>query len=398
MIKKITILLLLISNLFFAQENEEKFKKKFQSSVTIISENNSEIFGSGFILENGKIITTLHVIEGLKNGYVILNGKNVKHKIKGYLAKDNQNDLVILSVPTLKGLPLEIAEYVPKIGEKVYMIENPKKSNKIILEGKVEYSSLLKNSGILKTTISSFPGNSGSPVMNEKGKVIGVLFAGGFEKKNEVNSTGGYVIHLIFLKELIKHKNQSSKDLNLPFGAYYYLNKGTVEHNFSNFNQAISEINKSIKINPNLPLSYHNRGLVKLKLGQIESAIYDFEKSIELDPKFANAHYNMGLANSILKKHNIALTNFNNAISINPFFANAYSSRAMTKASLNDFKNALLDCSKAINIDPNNALFYITRGGINFFSNNKNSACSDFEKAKKLGNPKAINFINKFCK
>lgn len=379
------------------QNDKKTISKYLSSTVTIFLDDNTKS-GSGFIIENGKIITTLHVIEGLKNGYVILNGNNERHKIKGYLAKDNQNDLAILSVPTLNGLPLEIAEYVPKIGEKVYMLENSKKSNKIILEGKVEYSSLLKNSGILKTTISSFPGNSGSPVMNENGKVIGVLFAGCFEKKNEVNSTGGYVIHLNFLKELIKHKNQSSKDLNLPFGAYYYLNKGTIAYNFSNFNEAISEINKSIKINPNLPLSYHNRGLVKLKLGQIESAISDFEKSIELDPKFANAHYNMGLANSILKKHKIALTNFNNAIGINPFFANAYSSRGMTKASLNDFNNALLDCSKAINIEPNNALFYIARGGINYFSNNKNSACSDFEKAKKLGNPNAINFINKFCK
>ncbi|WP_298767702.1 tetratricopeptide repeat-containing serine protease family protein [uncultured Polaribacter sp.] len=397
-IKIFFIIILAIPFSLISQSLKENLNKHLKSNITIFQSNNAKKYGSGYILEKGKVITNLHVIEGLTNGYVVINGTNKKHKISGYLAIDNQNDLAILSVPTLDGIAFEMAESTPKIGDKVYTFENSKNSSKIILEGKVEYISLFNNSGIIKTTISTFPGNSGSAVINEKGKVIGILFAGGFIKSNKVNSSGGYVIHLKFLKEIIKNKNNKTKELNLPYGAYHYLNKGTIAHNFSNFNEAISEINKSIKINSNLPLSYHNRGLVKLKLGQIESAISDFKKSIELDPKFANAYYNLGLANSILKKHNIALTNFNNAIDINPFFANAYSSRGMTKASLNDFNNALLDCSKAINIEPNNALFYITRGGINYFSNNKNSACSDFEKAKKLGNPNAINFINKFCK
>ena len=397
--KNILITIILINSFTgFSQSLKENLKKYLKSTVTIVYSNNNNKFGNGFIIEKGKVLTNLHVIEGLTDGYILINGTNEKHKISGYLAIDNQNDLAILSVPTLDGIALEMAESAPEIGEKVYAFENPKKSSKMILEGTIEYISFFRNSGIIKTTISAFPGNSGSAVINEKGKVVGVLFAGGFIMSNEVNSSGGFVIHLNFLKEIIKRKKYKSKKLNLPYGAYHYLNKGTTQHNLSDFKGAITEINKSIKINPNLPISYHNRGLIKMKMGQLENAISDFNKSIEIDPKFSMAHYNKALAKSLLKNYKGALSDFNRAIEINPKYGLAYTSRGMTKANLKDFKGAIKDCDIAIKIEPKNALSYITRGGIKFFSNNKEGACFDFNKAKDLGNIDAPKFINKFCK
>ncbi|PQJ81754.1 tetratricopeptide repeat-containing S1 family peptidase [Polaribacter glomeratus] len=393
----IFIIILAIPFSLISQSLKENLYKHSKSNVTIFQSNNTQKYGSGFILEKGKVITNLHVIEGLTNGYVVINGTNKKHKISGYLAIDNQNDLAILSVPTLDGIAFEIAESTPKIGEKVYTFVNPENSSEIILEGIVEYISLFNNSGIIKTTISTFPGNSGSAVINEKGKVVGVIFAGGFILTNKVNSSGDYVIHLNFLKDIIKNKNNKTKELNLPYGAYHYLNKGTIQHNLNKFNEAISEINKSIKINPYLPISYHNRGLIKVKMGQIESAIYDYNKSIKINPKFSLAYYNKGLANSLLKNYEGALSDFNKAIEINPKYSLAYTSRGMTKASLNDINGGIKDCDIAIKIEPSNALSYITRGGIKFFSNNKEGACLDFQKAKSLGNTDAQKFIKKFC-
>ena len=391
-------ILLLIPFSVLSQTVKEHLKKFSESSVTIVYSNNENKYASGFILEKGKVITNLHVIEGLTSGYVTINGDKEKHKINGYFAIDNQNDLAILSVPTLDGIPLEIAESTPKVGEKIYSFENPKKSSKMILEGNVEYISLFKNSGIIKTTISTFPGNSGSAVINSQGKVVGILFAGGFIMTNEINSAGGYAVHLDFIKKIKNNKNNKIKKLNLPYGAYHYLNESSIKLNSSNFNGAIYEINKSIKINPNLPILYSSRGLIRMKMGQIKSAISDFNKSIEIDPKHTIAYYNKGLAKSLLKNYKGALSDYNRAIEINPKYSSAYTSRGATKASLKDFKGAIIDCDLAIEFDPENALSYIARGGIKFFSNNKEGACLDFQKAKSLGNTDATKFIEKFCK
>lgn len=49
----------------------------------------------------------------------------------------------------------------------------------------------------ISTTIPTFPGNSGSPMVNEKGEVIGVIFAG------DTSSNWGYAVPLDQLKAFI---------------------------------------------------------------------------------------------------------------------------------------------------------------------------------------------------
>ena len=112
-----TVLILLIFTIHLnviGQNNKEKINKYLSSTVTIFLDNDTKS-GSGFIIEKGKIITNSHVIEGNKNGYVIINGTSVKHKIEGYFDYDSTTDLAILSVPTLKGNPLILANEKPKI-------------------------------------------------------------------------------------------------------------------------------------------------------------------------------------------------------------------------------------------------------------------------------------------
>ena len=113
--KRIINLLILTAYLTtYSQNNIKDVSEYLNSTVTIFLDDNTKS-GSGFIIENGKIITNLHVIEGNKNGYAIINGRDIKHKIDGYFDFDDQTDLAILSVPTLKGNPLTLAKEKPKV-------------------------------------------------------------------------------------------------------------------------------------------------------------------------------------------------------------------------------------------------------------------------------------------
>jgi hypothetical protein len=175
--KKHLILLLLLPSLLFSQNAKEIAKKCMTSTVSLVMEDNFKqplSLGSGFIVDDGKIITNLHVIEDAKYGYVTISGESKKHKIEGYLAIDKTNDLALLSVPTLIGTSIEINGNNPEIGEKIYAIGNPKGLSGTISEGIISGIRTFENEELIQITAPISPGSSGGPVINNNGQLIGV--------------------------------------------------------------------------------------------------------------------------------------------------------------------------------------------------------------------------------
>ncbi len=391
------VLILLIFTIhlnFFGQNNKEIIDKYLSSTVTIFLDNDTK-FGSGFIIEKGKIATNFHVIEGSKDGYVIINGTDIKHKIDGYFDFDSTTDLAILSVPTLNGNPLILANEYPKIGDEVFAFENPIISSKIILEGKIKYTSNSIYNGVIDTSIPVKFGNSGGALINSKGQVIGVLNS--FVINDIENFRSGIATEISFLKKLLYMNNKIKKELNIKKGAYHYLNESRLKYDFNDYEGALLELNKSIELNPHFFISYYNRGNIKLKLGDFQGSINDCNKAIEIIPNFVLAYIVRGIAKFKLKDNKGAIYDFNKSIEIDNNFASAYIGRGLVKADLKDINGAINDFDKAIEIDPKNEQFYISRGGIKYFSGFKEQGCQDFEKAKELGFLDAQTLINKFC-
>lgn len=394
--RKIVLILLIFTKHLnvFGQNNKEIINKYLSSTVTIFLDNDTKS-GSGFIIEKGKIITNSHVIEGNKNGYIIINGTDVKHKIEGYFDYDSTTDLAILSVPTLKGKPLMLANEKPKIGDKVFAFENPIISSKIVLEGKVNYTSNSTLNGIIKTSIPLTYGNSGGALLNSKGQVIGVVNGGVIS--NIKNYKAGIAIEVSFLKKLLEKENQTKKELNIIKGAYHYLNESRLKYNIKNYQGALLDLNKSIELNPNFFISYYNRATIKLKLRDYKRSIDDCNKAIDIIPNFVLAYNIRGLAKNGIKDFKGAINDFDKAIKIDNNFALAYGGRGIVKSSLKDIEGAISDFDKAIKIDSKNYIFFVSRGGIKFFSGLKKEGCQDFQKAKELGFSDAQILINKFC-
>lgn len=175
--KKHFLLLILIPTLMFSQNAKEIAKKCMASTVSLVMEDNFKqplSLGSGFIVDDGKVITNLHVIEDAKYGYVTISGESKKHKIEGYLAVDKTNDLALLSVPSLVGTSIEINGNNPEIGEKIYAIGNPKGLSGTISEGIISGIRTFDNEELIQITAPISPGSSGGPVINNNGQLIGV--------------------------------------------------------------------------------------------------------------------------------------------------------------------------------------------------------------------------------
>lgn len=142
-----------------------------------------------------------------------------------------------------------------------------------------------------------------------------------------------------------------------------YLKSGIEKHNSKDFEGAIKEYSKAIKVDKNLKYGYYNRGVCELGLKDYKSAKKDFDKTIELDPVFTKAFY----------------------------------SRASVYVSQEKYLEALPDLDKTIELDLRFPNALTLRGQIRAQTGNKNGACEDFNKSKEIGDKQAEKYLSQFC-
>jgi len=134
--------------------------------------------GSGFIItNNGFIITNSHVLANarLSNVYTFDNEKHSAILI-GY-SPVNELDIAILKIDgEFSKLDLGDSEDV-KIGEKVIAIGNPLGLSFTATEGIISSKNRIGKNNLpyyFQTDVPLNPGNSGGPLINTEGKVIGI--------------------------------------------------------------------------------------------------------------------------------------------------------------------------------------------------------------------------------
>ena len=132
--------------------------------------------GSGFIIEsNGFILTNAHVIEGATTIYVTLPDKReFKAKLIG---ADKRTDVALVKIEAT-GLPrLQIGDSSKvRVGEWVLAIGSPFGLENTVTAGIVSAKS--RDTGdylpFIQTDVAVNPGNSGGPLLNTRGEVIGI--------------------------------------------------------------------------------------------------------------------------------------------------------------------------------------------------------------------------------
>ena len=134
--------------------------------------------GTGVVIKSaGEILTNAHVVDGLNNIIVVLNdGSAYNGKIK-YI--DKNADLAVVKIDKL-GLPVATfaKEENVSVGDTVIAIGTPisfslrNSASKGIISGLNR--GLFSEYALLQTDASVNPGNSGGPLVNLKGEVVGI--------------------------------------------------------------------------------------------------------------------------------------------------------------------------------------------------------------------------------
>lgn len=152
--------------------------KSYKEAVVVVETEDSK--GTGFsISKEGYIITNYHVVEDESNVTVAYpeNGL-IKADV---LEKYPDVDLALLKADTEEELPyLTLADEAKfKENEHISFIGNPLAFNGIANEGTIiGYTQLSDwDKPVLMIKAPVYRGNSGSPIINEEGTVIGIIFA-----------------------------------------------------------------------------------------------------------------------------------------------------------------------------------------------------------------------------
>ncbi|MBR8831312.1 MAG: hypothetical protein N5P05_001498 [Chroococcopsis gigantea SAG 12.99] len=130
--------------------------------------------GTGFIIDpQNHILTCAHVLDGDEVEIMTTCGERDRGFVVG---KNEDSDLALISVDSLKGPPLTFADPATiSEGQTVFALGHPLGFDFTVSRGIISNIGRMRNGiNLIQTDVSLNPGSSGGPIINERGEVIGV--------------------------------------------------------------------------------------------------------------------------------------------------------------------------------------------------------------------------------
>ncbi|MEX2487636.1 MAG: serine protease [Nitriliruptoraceae bacterium] len=136
--------------------------------------------GSGFVLPGGIVVTNRHVVDEPRE--VTLNtwdGRSLDAEVRGLAVS---SDLAMLRLADDAGLPVaELRETPVEVGEPIIVVGYPGGGPATVVTGTVlghvSGELLDEATEVLRIDAEIRQGNSGGPVLDQQGRVVGVVFA-----------------------------------------------------------------------------------------------------------------------------------------------------------------------------------------------------------------------------
>ena len=158
---------------------------------------------------------------------------------------------------------------------------------------------------------------------------------------------------------------------------FHYASKG-------DYDRAIADYNKAIRLDPKFVLTYNNRGNAYREKGDNDRGIADYNQAMRLDPKDVLAYYNRGNAYYDSGADDRAIADFTEAIQIDPKYEFAYVNLGDAYRAKGDYDSAIANYAEAVRLDPKDVLAYYNRGLANLYAGAVPKALADLEQASIL--------------
>lgn len=320
-----------------------RVKPAVVSVITYDAKGNALMTGSGFFIRPGEVVTNLHVIEGARRVVVrTLDGKGKTYEVEGVVALDEEGDMALLGVnlPPDRARQLELSTTLPEEGESVFVIGNPLRLEGSVSSGIVSAVREVPNLGkIVQTTAPISHGNSGSPLFNMKGQVIGVITIKVTNGQNINLALGAGRISAVQPGKMISFeqlaaRNKSSQQPE-ALAEWWYRN-GLSSLWLGNYDSALNYFETAVGKNPSRADAWIQVGYCKVKQGKNQDAIKAFQRALKLRPNSYEAYNKLGDAYYYANNYGKAVESYKRAVLLRPDEPEAYYNLGMTYLEIGD--------------------------------------------------------------
>lgn len=159
---------------FTATEIYDAYLNSVGEIVVYNKSGESMSLGTCFVYsDDGKIITNYHVIEDGYSAEIKLSNRT--YNVQKVLAYDKNIDLAVLKINATNLKPVTLCESSHKVGEIVYAFGNSQGLTSTFSDGMITFSSRdVDGVNYVQHDAPISSGNSGGPLINKYGEVIGV--------------------------------------------------------------------------------------------------------------------------------------------------------------------------------------------------------------------------------
>jgi len=184
------------------------------------------VSGTGWPVVGGYVITNHHVVAGHQNIALIRrDGKIIKANVA---AVDATNDLVLLKPENMKYIPpaLPLADRSARVGERVFTVGYPHPdlmgAEPKLTQGIINARTGMRNDPrVYQISVPLQGGNSGGPLLNMNGQVIGITTSKMsavkvFKWTGDMPQNVNYAVKISYIRLLLSSVDPGAKVLVLP--------------------------------------------------------------------------------------------------------------------------------------------------------------------------------------
>jgi tetratricopeptide (TPR) repeat protein len=359
--------------------------------------------GTGWLLDRDRrlVVTNHHVVGRAEVVQVVFpsyeKGKVVAERshyrdgakpVRGTVVdSDPARDLALVELDAVpaEAAALPLAADSPDPGERVHSVGNPSASEALWVYTSGTVRQVYRKeflvgdqpvaARVVETQSPINPGDSGGPVVNDAGQVVGVTAA---------RSRSAQLVSVcIDVTEVRTFVAEASRLLR-PRTAAEFHRRGARAAAAGRRDRAVADYTLAIQLDPKSADAFRGRALCFAALGDPATAVEDLTAALRLTPNDAAAYRDRGRFHLRLGDPRRAVTDLTEAVRLNPQDAPAFNYCGLAREAIGDASRAVEDFTRALTLDPNYAVAYFNRGDVHRARGDLDAAAADFTAALAL--------------